>query len=70
MLALYLVQVGLDEKQIGLLFALTLAGDAVITLWLTTSADRLGRKRTLIAGSVLMIARRAELHSHPGIPWS
>jgi MFS family permease len=55
-LALYLAQVGLDEKQIGLLFTLTLAGDAGITLWLTTSADRIGRKRTLVAGALLMIA--------------
>lgn len=54
-LALYLVQVGLDEKQIGLLFTLTLAGDTAITLWLTTSADRFGRKRTLILGALLML---------------
>jgi len=54
-LALYLAQAGLDEKQIGLLFTLTLAGDAGITLWLTTSADRFGRKRTLIAGALLML---------------
>jgi MFS family permease len=54
-LALYLVQAGLDEKQVGLLFTLTLAGDAGISLWLTTSADRFGRKRTLIAGALLML---------------
>src|SRR5512140_517612 len=54
-LALYLVQAGLSEKQVGLLFTLTLAGDAGISLWLTTSADRLGRKRTLIAGALLML---------------
>jgi MFS family permease len=53
-LALYLIEIGLNEKQIGLLFTLTLAGDAVITLWLTTSADRVGRKKTLIFGSLLM----------------
>lgn len=53
-LALYLVQLSFTEKQIGLLFTLTLAGDAMITLWLTTSADRLGRRRTLIIGAVLM----------------
>src|SRR5512138_1674367 len=53
-LALYLSQVGLSDRQIGLLFSLTLAGDAGITLWLTTTADRFGRKRTLIAGAVLM----------------
>ncbi len=54
-LALYLAQVGLREQQIGLLFTLTLAGDAGITLWLTTTADRFGRKRTLIAGALLML---------------
>src|SRR5512141_3214233 len=53
-LALYLAQVGLSDQQIGLLFTLTLAGDAGISLWLTTSADRLGRRRTLIAGALLM----------------
>lgn len=53
-LALYLAQVGLPEQQIGLLFTLTLVGDAVISLWLTTSADRIGRKRTLIVGALLM----------------
>jgi MFS family permease len=55
-LALYLVQVGLPEQQIGLLFTLTLAGDAAITLWLTTSADRFGRRRTLLVGALLMMA--------------
>src|SRR5512140_593093 len=53
-LALYLIQAGLQEKQVGLLFTLTLAGDAAISLWLTTSADRFGRKRTLIVGALLM----------------
>jgi Arabinose efflux permease len=53
-LALYLSEAGLTEGQIGLLFTLTLVGDAVITLWLTTSADRFGRKRTLILGALLM----------------
>src|SRR5512137_170835 len=55
-LALYLAQAGLSEKQIGLLFTLTLAGDAGISLWLTTSADRFGRRRTLLLGALLMIA--------------
>jgi len=53
-LALYLAETGLNEKQIGLLFTFTLAGDAGITLWLTTSADRFGRKRTLLIGALLM----------------
>ncbi len=54
-LALYLSETGLTEKQIGLLFTLTLAGDAGISLWLTTSADRLGRRRTLLIGALLML---------------
>ncbi len=58
-LALYLAQAGLREQQIGLLFTLTLAGDAAVTLWLTTRADRFGRKRTLLAGSVLMFGAGA-----------
>jgi MFS family permease len=53
-LALYLIQTGLTEKQIGLLFTLTLAGDAGISLLLTTSADRFGRRRTLLIGALLM----------------
>jgi len=54
-LALYLIQVSLDERAIGLLFSLTLAGDAGISLWLTTSADRIGRRRMLVTGALLMV---------------
>jgi MFS family permease len=53
-LALYLAESGFTESQIGLLFTLTLIGDAVISLWLTTSADRFGRRRTLLLGALLM----------------
>jgi MFS family permease len=53
-LALHLVETGLTERQVGLLFTLTLAGDAVITLWLTTSADRVGRRKVLVVGALLM----------------
>lgn len=53
-LALYLSEAGLTEGQIGLLFTFTLVGDALISLWLTTSADRFGRKRTLLLGALLM----------------
>ncbi len=55
-LALYLAELGLDEKQIGLLLSLTLIGDTAISLWLTTQADRFGRRRTLMIGAVLMAA--------------
>lgn len=54
-LVLYLVEVGLQEWEVGLLLSLTLAGDTVISLWLTTTADRLGRRRTLIVGAILMV---------------
>ena len=53
-LALYLSETGFTEGQIGLLFTLTMVGDALISLWLTTSADTFGRKRTLILGALLM----------------
>src|SRR5882724_11621050 len=54
-LVLYLAAIGLDSHRIGLLLSLTLAGDVVVSLYLTTRADVLGRKRTLLAGAVLMI---------------
>ena len=54
-LMLYLVQVGLSETQIGLLLTLTLLGDTFISLWITTSADRIGRRRMLTVGAILMV---------------
>ncbi len=55
-LVFYLVSLGLSEAQVGLLLTLTLAGDLVISLFLSTRADRFGRKQMLIAGAVLMAA--------------
>ena len=43
-LVLYLDQVGLSTTQIGLLLTLTLLGDTLISLWITTQADRIGRR--------------------------
>src|SRR3972149_11005905 len=54
-LVLYLTQVGLSETQIGLLLTLTLIGDTIISLWITTNADRVGRRRMLIVGVLLMV---------------
>ncbi len=54
-LALYLAQVGLSTAQIGVLLTFTLIGDAGISLWITTSADRVGRQRMLILGAGLML---------------
>lgn len=53
-LALYLEQVGLHEQQIGLLLTLTLLGDAAISIWITATADRMGRRRMLVVGALLM----------------
>ena len=53
-LVFYLSSLGLNEAQTGLLLTLTLLGDTVISLGLTTQADRIGRRRMLIIGSVLM----------------
>src|SRR3990172_3654287 len=54
-LVLYLVELGLDGASIGAILTLTLVGDAGISLWLTTHADRLGRRRILLAGAALML---------------
>ena len=53
-LVFYLVSLGLTESQVGLLLTLTLAGDIAISLLLTTRADQMGRRRTLIVGAILM----------------
>lgn len=53
---LHLEALGLDGPAVGALLTLTLLGDAAISLWLTTHADRLGRRRTLMIGAVLMVA--------------
>ena len=54
-LVLYLVQIGLNEIQAGALLTLTLVGDSVITLWITTHADRYGRRKMLLVGAGLML---------------
>jgi MFS family permease len=54
-LALYLSELGFSEAAIGVLLSLTLIGDAVISLIMTTTADRFGRKRMLIIGAGLML---------------
>lgn len=54
-LALYLAESGFDNVLMGSLFSLTLVGDAGISLLLTTTADRFGRKKTLVIGAILMM---------------
>src|SRR5438067_13234488 len=53
-LVLYLTRIGFDERRIGLLLSLTLAGDLLISLFMTTRADRIGRRKMLVAGAMLM----------------
>jgi MFS family permease len=53
-LVLYLVGIGLTGFQTGALLSATLVGDTLVSLFLTTRADRIGRRRMLIIGAVLM----------------
>ena len=53
-LVFYLVGLGLSEQQVGVLLTLTLVGDTAISLAITTRADRMGRRRMLIVGALLM----------------
>ena len=55
-LVFYLIALGLSESQTGILLTLTLVGDVVVSLFLTTRADRMGRRRMLIVGAILMAA--------------
>src|SRR6478735_8972000 len=55
-LVLYLVGLGLTETDTGLLLTAVLLGDTVVSLYLTTRADRIGRRRMLLIGGVLMAA--------------
>jgi MFS family permease len=53
-LASYLSALGHSAQLIGLFMTLTLAGDVVISFFLTLFADHLGRKATLALGSLMM----------------
>ncbi len=53
-LVLYLTQLGLSASQTGMLLTLTLVGDTLVSLFLTTRADRIGRRRMLTVGASLM----------------
>jgi len=55
-LVFYLTALGLSAAQTGMLLTLTLLGDTAVSLALTTQADRLGRRRTLLIGAMLMTA--------------
>src|SRR4249920_1098865 len=55
-LVFYLVGLGLTSSQTGVLLTATLAGDTLVSLYLSTRADRIGRRRMLMLGAALMAA--------------
>jgi MFS family permease len=55
-LVFYLVGLGLSESDTGLVLTATLLGDTLVSLYLTTRADRMGRRRMLMVGAALMAA--------------
>ena len=67
-LVLYLDAIGLDPLAVGLVLTLTLIGDTVISLWLTTHADRFGRRRVLVAGAGLMVLAGVVFASTTWVP--
>ena len=58
-LGLYLASLGMNLAAIGAIFTVALVGGAVMTVFLTQTADRLGRKRVLLVGGGLMAAAGA-----------
>ncbi|CAF9903188.1 MAG: hypothetical protein GOMPHAMPRED_000122 [Gomphillus americanus] len=55
MLALFFSALKFTDFQIGLFMALTLLGDVLLSLYLSLVADRLGRRKILFYGAVLMV---------------
>lgn len=54
-LALFLAQRGFSNAAIGLIFTLTLVGDAVVSLGVGAVADRFGRRKVLTASCLLVV---------------
>ncbi|KAB2891114.1 MAG: MFS transporter [Desulfobulbaceae bacterium] len=54
-LALYLSATGLSASGVGAILSATLAGDILVSLWVTMVADRIGRRNMLLFGAALMI---------------
>lgn len=54
--ALFLSSLQFSDYQIGLFFTLVLLGDVFLGGFLTLIADRTGRRKVLIGGSILMIS--------------
>jgi MFS family permease len=54
-LGLYLEELGLPGDQVGIIFAGALTGTMLLTLVIAVRGDHIGRRRLLVAGSLLMI---------------
>lgn len=54
-LALYFKELGIDESRTGVFMSATLIGDVLISYFLTLYADRMGRRKVLCIGSLMMI---------------
>ena len=54
-LLLYLTEIGINDKWIGILLTCIMLGDLFITMYLTTNADRIGRRKVFAIGSLLEI---------------
>jgi len=52
-LLLYMREIGLSDQETGWLLSGILFGDVVISLYITTHADRFGRRRMLVVGALL-----------------
>ncbi len=54
-LALFLAARGFSDTEIGIVFTLTLVGDALLSLGVGAVADRFGRRRVLVASCVAVV---------------
>ena len=67
-LGIYLFRVGLSSFNIGMVVATGLVGSALATIGVTTKADRAGRRRTLVALSLLGAIGALALAFTPPVP--
>jgi MFS family permease len=67
-LVLLLSAAGVSDARVGLLLTLTLLGDVVVSLGVTTRADRAGRRRMLAVGGLLVVAAGAVFATATSFP--
>lgn len=53
--AIFFASLEFSDHQIGLFMTLTLLGDVILGTFLTLIADKVGRRKVLIGGSLLMV---------------